>query len=147
MKHLLSGQADEIIRLAKDIAREYGQGYVGTEHLLLAIVRHGDNIGAEILHEHRTTELDVQEKVHALIKARMQDTWVIGRLPGTPHFRDVVARAVEAARGQGNGQICPEHLLLALLAEKGSVGYSALTELGLNYEMVRKAVTHRVTAT
>lgn len=62
----------------------------------------------------------------------------MGRLPGTPHFRDVIARAADEARGSGNWQIRSEHLLIALLGEKGSTGYKALKALNLALEQVRK---------
>ncbi len=136
-------QAEAIMRLAKEAAREHGLGYVGTEHLLLGIVREGQGLGAEILRELGVTEYNAQAEVDRRVQARMNETWVLGRLPGTPHFRDVLARAESEARGAANWQIASEHLLLALLAEQNSVGYQALQALGVSLETVRKAIARR----
>lgn len=139
MNHLTK-RAERILALARVIAREYGQGYVGTEHLLLAIVREGTSVAARFLIAAGATEERLSKEINELIKDRLHETWVLGRLPGTPHFRDVLARAAEESRGRGNWQIESFHLLLALLREKQSVGYSALTTLGINFDQVRSAL-------
>ena len=64
----------------------------------------------------------------------------IGRLPGTPHFKNVVSGAIEAARQLESREVCTEHLLLALLKEKGSVAYNALKNLDIKIEDVRSDV-------
>jgi len=136
----LSKRAERIIGLAKEAAREYEQGYVGTEHLLLATVREGTGLGAKILIDHGATEERIRDQIDKLVKVRLQETWVLGRLPGTPHFKDILARAGEQARGLGNWQICSVHLLLALLAEKGSMGHQVLRALGLSSDTIRKSI-------
>ena len=62
------------------------------------------------------------------------------RLPGTPHFRNVVATAIEQARQMESKEVCTEHLLLALLREKGSVAYRALKQLGINHPDIKTDV-------
>jgi len=141
--YYLTKRTDHIVKLAKELAREYGKGHVGTEHLLLAIVREGTGLGAEILLDHGATEEKLQEEIDKLLKACLQETWVFGRLPGTPHFKDVMARAAHEARGSGNWQICSVHLLLALLAEKGSIGCKTLHALGLSSGTIRKALVRQ----
>ncbi len=143
MNQTLSRQAQEIIRLAKEAAGEYRQGYVGTEHLLLGIIREGNGLGAQVLREGSADEYCIRREIDRLLASRLHETWVLGRLPGTPHFRDVIRRAAEEARGMGNWQVASEHLLLALLAEKGSVGCQALQALGVTSETVRKRLVRR----
>ena len=145
MNHL-SKEAEQSLKLAKDIAREYGLGYVGTEHLLLAIVREGASLGAEILRKHGANEYTTQAMVDELVKDRIAETWIVGRLPGTPHFKDVITQAATEARGTGNWKVSSEHLLLALLAEKKSLGCKALEGLGLSPAIVRHAMTAQKTA-
>lgn len=145
--NLLSKQAEHIIQLAKQVAREYGQGYVGTEHLLLAIVREGEGLGAKVLAELDATEAKLTEHIHKLLKARLHQTWVMGRLPGTPHFKDVVSQAAREARGTANWQIQSEHLLLALLHERDSIGYQALKGLGLSADAIRKVLVSQRSST
>ncbi len=143
MNQMLSRQAQEIIRLAKEAAGEYRQGYVGTEHLLLGILREGHGLGARVLMESGADEYRIRQEIDRLLAARLHETWVLGRLPGTPHFRDVIRRAAEEARGMGNWQVASEHLLLALLAESGSVGCQALQALGVTSQTVRKCLVRR----
>jgi ATP-dependent Clp protease ATP-binding subunit ClpC len=136
----LSRRVDQVIRLANQIAREYEQEYVGTEHVLLAIAREGTGVGARVLRDHGATEDKIEAEVRKLIKASLEDTWVFGRLPGTPHFKNVIAHAIEAARELKSKEVCTEHLLLGLLAEKGSVAYAALKALGISSRTVREDV-------
>lgn len=136
----LSRQVDGIIKLANQIAREYEQEYVGTEHVLLAIAREGHGRGAAVLKDHGADEVRVREQIDKLIKASLEDTWVFGRLPGTPHFRNVMSKAIEEARKLKSPEVCSEHLLLGLLTETGSVGQSALKSLGLTTKSVRESL-------
>src|SRR5262245_22895709 len=107
----LSRRVDHVIKLANSIAREYEQEYVGTEHVLLAIAREGTGMGARILREKAVTEVKIAAEINKLIKASLEDTWVFGRLPGTPHFKNVIAHAIEAAREIKSKEVCTEHLL------------------------------------
>ena len=113
---------------------------MGTEHVLLAIAREGTGMGARVLTEHGATEEKIEAAVRQLIKKSMEDTWVFGRLPGTPHFKNVIAHAIEAARELKSKEVCTEHLLLGLLAEKGSVAYAALKALGVSTRSVRENI-------
>lgn len=134
-KHLAS-----IIKRAHEIAKEYEQEYVGTEHLLLAIAGEGRGVASQVLSDLGATEAKAKAAVDRLIKDSLEDTWVFGRLPGTPHFRNVMAKAIEEARNLGSKEVCTEHLLIGLLLEKGSVGYEALKSLGLTPKAVREKV-------
>jgi len=141
----LTRRADQIIRLAKEIARQEGQGFVGTEHLLLAIIREGSGLGAQILRSKGVTEGLARDEIAKLVRDRLHETWVMGRLPGTPNFRDVLSRAAEEARGMGNWQVCSVHLLLALMAEKDAIGAKALKALDVTAESVRKCLVRQLT--
>jgi ATP-dependent Clp protease ATP-binding subunit ClpC len=140
MHQRLSQRAEKIVKLASEIAREYEQDYVGTEHVLLAVEREGTGVGAQILRGHGLNGTRIKDEVDKLVKKSMEDTWVFGRLPGTPHFRNVVATAIEQAQQLESKEVCSEHLLLALLREKGSVACTALKNLQLNYADVREDV-------
>ena len=140
MYERLSPALERVIKHANDYAREYAQDYVGTEHLLLGILRDGGNTAASLLAARGVTEAKAREAVDRLIKQSLEDTWVLGRLPGTPNFRNVIATAIEEARQWESREVEPEHLLLALLQEKGSTAYSALTELGVKAGEIRAAL-------
>lgn len=140
MYEKLSGRVEKVFRFANEIAREYDQEYVGTEHVLLAVIREGTGVGARVLLNRNVTEARLREVVDRLIQKSMEETWVFGRLPGTPHFKNVVATAIEQARQLESKEVCTEHVLLALLREKGSVGYRALKQLGVNYTELRAEI-------
>lgn len=130
MYEKLSSRMEKIIKLSQEIAREYEQDYVGTEHLLLAILKEGTGVGAQLLTNMGIGFAKAKEAVDKLIQASKEDTWVFGRLPGTPHFRNVMARAIEEARQFESKTVCSEHLLLALAREEGSVAQAALNSVG-----------------
>lgn len=136
----LSNRVDRVVKLANSIAREYEQEYVGTEHILLAIAGEGAGIGAKILNQRGASQARIRDEVEKIIRSRLEDTWVFGRLPGSPHFKNVVARAIEEARGLDCKEVCTEHLLLGLLAEKGCTAQQALRALGVSAREVREDV-------
>ncbi len=145
MYEKLSTRVEGVVKLAHDIAREYDEEYVGTEHVLLAISREGTGVGAKVLLKHGASQEKIKEQVDQLIKHSMEETWVFGRLPGSPHFKNVVAGAIEAARQLESRIVCTEHVLLALLKEKGSVAHNALHNLGIKIEDVRSDVAELTT--
>ena len=141
MYERLSKRVEQVIKkLAAAIAREYELDYVGTEHVLLAIEREGTGVGAQVLHEHGIDAHKLKNEVDKLVKKSMEETWVFGRLPGTPHFRNVMATAIEQARRLKSKEVCTEHLLLALLKEKGSVAASTLRSLKVSYAGAREDI-------
>lgn len=137
MHQRLSKRSEQVLAIADEIAREYEQDYVGTEQVLLAIMREGTGLAVEILAELGVDERSVREEVDRLIKKSMEDSWVLGRLPGSPHFRNVIAVAIEEAGMVKAPTVCTEHLLLALLREQGCVAQRALAKLGVTAEAVR----------
>ncbi len=128
----------EVIKIANEIAREYEREYVGTEHLLLAIRREGDGLGAKILAQKHITETLLREEIDKLIVSQLEETWVFGRLPGTPHFKNVMAGAIDECQGLGGSEVRTEHLLLSLAREHGCVAFQALEALGVTYEKARE---------
>lgn len=136
----LSAEAREVVQLANDIAREYDQEYVGTEHVLLAIARQGTGAGARVLQKRNVNERKLKDEVDKLIKKSLEETWVFGRLPGTPHYRNVVATAIQQAQQLESKEVGTEHLLLALSRENGSVAYQALKTLGIRHGDIKKDI-------
>ncbi len=135
-----SSRLAEVIKLANRIAREYELEYVGTEHVLLALEREGRGTAAQVLHKYGASGPRLKAEVEKLIKKQLDETWVFGRLPGTPHFKNVIASAIEQAQKLESREVCTEHVLLALLLEKGCVANKALAALGLTYDMAKKGV-------
>ncbi len=143
----LTPRMRRIIDTSQRIARDYEQEYVGTEHLLLAILSEGTGVGMEILTDRGIDLARTKKVVDELVKASLEDTWVFGRLPGSPHFRNVMAGAIEEARQLESKVVCSEHLLLALTREPGSVAHAALEKLGLRAGAIRLEITKRLDRT
>jgi ATP-dependent Clp protease ATP-binding subunit ClpC len=139
MQHLDENSA-AVVKLANAIAQEAGLDYVGTEHILLAILRHGAGRGVEVLRGFGIDEARARRTIDDIVQRDKEDTWVFGRLPGSPHFRNVMALAIDEAGQFGSTQIGSEHLLLALLREKQSTGERALSKLGVSLKTARDAV-------
>ena len=119
-----------VIKLANRIARDYDQEYVGTEHMLLAILQEGTGLGARILIDRGVTIEQLRAEVDSLMRKQMEETWVFGRLPGTPHFKNVMAGAIKACQNEDAKEVCTEHVLLALAGERGCVAQKALEGVG-----------------
>lgn len=144
MYEKLTTKMEHIIRRAQRIARDYEQEYVGTEHLLLAILDEGTNIGADILRGHNADLKRTKSVIDQLVKDSLEETWVFGRLPGTPHFRNVMAAAIEEARQLESRFVCAEHLLIALARADGSVASAALRHLKITPASIRAEITRRI---
>ncbi len=144
MYEKLTQRMERIIEFAQRIARDYEQDYVGTEHLLLAILKEGTGTGAAILNDLGVDLAKAKHVVDKLIQESLEDTWVFGRLPGTPHFRGVMTAAIEEARQLESRVVCAEHLLIALAREDGSVACAALAQLGIRPGKIRSEITRRL---
>lgn len=141
----LDADADHIIKkVAQDIAYEYGLDYVGTEHILLGILRHNDSAGSRVLGRFGVDEEKARAMVDEVLRREKEDTWVFGRLPGSPHYRNVVAYAIDEATQLESPEIGSEHLLLALLREDGSTAQRVLAKLGITLENCRAAVLKQI---
>jgi ATP-dependent Clp protease ATP-binding subunit ClpC len=136
----LDGDAQMIVKLANEIAQELGLEYVGTEHILLGILRHNQGIGAQVLRNLGVDEKRATAEVKRMMRAAKEDTWVFGRLPSSPHHRNVMALAIDEAVQLESREIRSEHLLLALLREKGSAAQRVLSKLSVTLTAVRSEV-------
>lgn len=141
----LSTEARAVVDLSNQIAREHELEYVSTEHILLAIVRNGSCVAARVLRSLGVDEQAARDAVDDLVQRSKEDTWVFGRLPGTPHYRDLIERAMSIAEQLESPQIGSEHLLLALYQHDTSTARRALLSLGVTHERCRDEVL-RLTA-
>jgi len=142
----LDADARAVVNLANDIAHEYEMEYVGTEHILLAILRHDDNVGARALHKLGVDEDKVRAAIDDIVQRAKEDTWVFGRLPGSPHYRNVIERAMEVAEQLESQSIGSAHLLLALYHDKESTAQRTLTGLGVTLKKCRDQVLRELAA-
>ena len=136
----LSETAKDVLKQASGLAREDQQEYVGTEHVLLAIMQQGLGVGAQVLRNFSASAETIQDRIAQLVRRSNEETWVFGRLPGTPHFKQVLAYAIEEAEKVKDTKVGTEYLLLGLLREKGCLAERALRQEGVTLELARREV-------
>lgn len=132
MLRKLSAKSQQILQEAQIIARRYEQDYVDTEHVLLAIAEKNDNPATQALQRCGASADKIRKGVEKVVKKDLPETFVLGRLPATLHFKNVVARALEIAEKLGSPAVEPEHLLLALSQESDSLANQVLQGLGVD---------------
>lgn len=142
----LDERARAVIALANEIAHEYELEYVGTEHLLIALVRHGDNAAALVLRKLGADEPRLRATIEDLYQRAKEDTWVFGRLPGSPHYRNVIERAMEIADQLDSREIGAEHLLLGLFHDQESTAQRTLSALGITAKRCREEILRHFSA-
>ena len=133
----LSETAKQVLQVANRLS---DQDYIGTEHVLLAILDQEIGIGAQILRNCGVTYPAAKEHIDQFVKASMGESWILGRLPGTPHFKQVISYAIEEAEEAKDTKVGTEYLLLGLLRERGCVAERTLGQLGVTLEIARTKV-------
>ncbi len=141
MYEKLSKRVESVVKLARSIASNDDQEYLGTEHILLAIAGDGAGLGFRILKDNGVDEHKLGAEIKRLSRKSLEETWVFGSLPGSPHLKAVVATAIDVAQQLGAREVCTEHLLLAMLAEEGSVAGQALRNLGVTDNIIRSSIS------
>jgi ATP-dependent Clp protease ATP-binding subunit ClpC len=128
-------RARKVLTLAQEEAQRFNHNYIGTEHILLGLVREGDGIAAKVL-SNLGVELNKVRSAVEFIIGRGERT-VRGEIGLTPRAKRVIELAVDEARRLGHNYIGTEHLLLGLLREGEGVAAGVLESLGISLEKVR----------
>ena len=132
-------RARKVMALANQEAQRLNHEYIGTEHILLGLVKEGSGVGANVL---RNLDVDLRKvrlEVEKLVRAGPEMV-TMGKLPQTPRAKKVIEYAIEEARNLNHNYVGTEHLLLGLLREHDGVAAQVLMNLGLKLEEVREEV-------
>jgi len=121
----------KIIIYAKEEAEKRQNDYLGTEHLLLAVLREEDGIPVSILKRMGLTREDVRVEIERNLP-QGTDVMTFGDIPFTPRAKKVLELAVEEARLLGHNYIGSEHILLGLIREEEGIGGKILRNFGAN---------------
>ena len=132
-------RARKVMALANQEAQRFNHEYIGTEHILLGLVKEGSGVGANVLKNLDVDLRKVRLEVEKLVKSG-PDMVTMGRLPQTPRAKKVIEYAIEEARMLNHNYVGTEHLLLGLLREQDGVAAQVLMNLGLKLEEVREEV-------
>ena len=125
--------------LANQEAQRFNQDYIGTEHILLGLVKEGSGVGATVL---KNLDVDIKKlrfAVEKMVKSG-PDMVTMGKLPQTPRAKKVIEYAIEEARSLNHNYVGTEHILLGLLRETEGIAAQVLMDLGLKLEEVRQEV-------
>src|SRR5687767_14520937 len=132
-------RARKVMALANQEAQRFNLEYIGTEHILLGLVKEGSGVGANVLKNLDVDLRKVRLEVEKLVKSG-PDMVTMGKLPQTPRAKKVIEYAIEEARNLNHNYVGTEHLLLGLLREHDGVAAQVLMNLGLKLEEVREEV-------
>jgi len=132
-------RARRVMGLANHEAMRFNHESIGTEHILLGLIKEGSGVAANVLRnlgvDLKRIRMEIEKKVpsgHEMV--------TVGRLPFTPRAKKVIELAFEEARALGHNYVGTEHLLLGLLRESEGVAAQVLVEQGLKLEEVREEV-------
>src|SRR6187399_668182 len=128
-------RARRVLTLAQEEAQRFNHNYIGTEHLLLGLVREGDGVAAKVLNNLGVELSKVRSAVEFIIGRGEKS--VSGEIGLTPRAKKVIELAVEEARRLNHSYIGTEHLLLGLVREGEGIAFGVLESLGVSLERVR----------
>ncbi|MDO8663018.1 MAG: ATP-dependent Clp protease ATP-binding subunit [Candidatus Omnitrophota bacterium] len=132
-------RARKVIILAKEEARRFNHDYIGTEHILLGLIREGEGVASAVLQKLGLSLENIRLEVEKLVQPG-PSTQIIGDIPFTPRAKKSLELAAEEARSLGHNYIGTEHLLLGLIREGEGIASQVLLNLGLDLNTVRNEV-------
>lgn len=136
------------MQVSNQEAQRFNQEYIGTEHILLALIKEGakhGGVGFAVIQKRGVDHRKIRLEVEKLVQSG-PDLITMGRLPRTPRADKVIEYTIDEARRLTSGRyVGTEHILLGLLREEGGVAFEVLTELGFRIDEVREAIKEILT--
>ena len=133
-------RARQVVVLAQDEARSLRHDYIGTEHILLGLLREEEGIAARVLKSLGVALEEVRAQVARIIGAG-DEAPATGQIPFTPRAKKVLELSLREALSLGHNHIGTEHVLLGLVRENEGVAMRILLDLDVDAEKVRNAIT------
>jgi hypothetical protein len=131
-------RARQVVVLAQDEARRLGHNYIGTEHILLGLLREEEGLAARVLEVLHVTLEEVRAQVARIVG--QGDEAASGQIPFTPRAKRVLELSLREALALGHNYIGTEHILLGLVRENSGVAAQILLDFGADAEMVRNEI-------
>src|ERR1700704_2637346 len=131
-------RARQVVVLAQDEARALKHNYIGTEHILLGLLREEEGLAARVLESLDITTERVRSQVVRIVGSGEEVT--AGQIPFTPRAKKVLELALREALSLGHNYIGPEHILLGIVRENEGVAARILLDFGADCEMIRDEV-------
>jgi len=133
-------RARKVMSLARLEAQRFYHDYVGTEHILLALVKEGTGVASVVLKKMGVELREIRHEIEKVVERGPEPVPANQQLPYTPRAKRVLELALEEARGLGHHYIGTEHLLLGLLREQEGIAAQVLVNLGLKLDEVREEI-------
>jgi hypothetical protein len=140
MYERFTDRARKVMQLASQEAARFNHEYIGTEHILLGLVKEGSGVAAHALRNLEIDLLKIRLEVEKIMQPGREDVVYMRRLPQTPRARKVIEYSIEEAKNFDHNFVGTEHLLLGLIREEEGLGAQVLMNLGLKLEDVREEV-------
>ena len=141
MNGMFTDRVKKVMQIAREESVRLGNDYVGTEHLLLGLIKEGDGVAVAVM---RSMGIDLEELTSSIEKTITSTggMMTLGQmLPFTPRAKKVLEIAANEARSMSHKYIGTEHLLLALMKDTESAAANALASAGLDYERVKEEIS------
>ncbi len=132
-------RARKVILLAKEEAKRFNHDYIGTEHILLGLVKEGEGVAAVVLQKMGIDLQQIRLEVEKIVKPG-PSTVISGDIPFTPKAKKAIELAGAEARALSHNYIGTEHILLGLIREGEGVASQVLINLGLNLDKIRQEI-------
>lgn len=139
MYERFSDRARKVRQLAQEEARRLNHEYIGTEHILLGLVKEGSGVAANALKNLDVDLRKIRLDVEMLVKSGPSSV-TFGRIPQTPSAKKVIELAIDESRKLAHQYVGTDHILLGLLLEPNGVAGQVLRNLGLTYDLVKDAL-------
>jgi hypothetical protein len=127
----------KVLQFAREEAVRLRHEYVGTEHILLAIIREGEGVAAAVLTNINVDLEEIQQHVEETVKVGKAENQIGPDLPYTSRAKKVIELAMSEARKLNHSYVGTEHLLLGLLGEAKGIAAQVLNDAGMNLETTR----------
>ena len=132
-------RARRVVVLSQEEARALGHNYIGTEHLLLGVLRESEGVGAQALAAQDIVLGDVRDRIVAIVGAPGEEE-LTGHIPFTPRCKKVLELSFREALQLGHNYIGTEHILLGILREGEGLAAQVLVELGVDLDSLSSQV-------
>jgi len=139
MYERFTDRARKVMQLANQEAQRFNHEYIGTEHVLLGLIKEGSGVAANVLKNLDVDLRKIRLEVEKLVQSGPEIV-SMGKLPQTPRAKKVIEYSMDEARNLGHNYVGTEHILLGLLREQEGVAAQVLMNLGLKLEDVREEV-------
>ncbi len=138
-------RTEKVLLYAEEEAKAFLHGYVGTEHVLLGIIKEGDGISGKILYDMGVTANEVRNLVEEY-EGKGDMEMQKNKIPLTPRTKRLLELSIVEATNLNHNYVSPEHVMLALISEGEGVAYTILNNLDVDFEKLRKEILERLSS-